>query len=492
VKSRVPALLLALVAVALIASGCGSKSTGGGLDSALTYVPKGAPLVVAIDTDPEGDQWKQVDKLIGKFPFGGQIKSQLKSSLNSRSGNIDYEKDIKPLLGHDLVFVVTSASPPPGSAKPYLVAWKVADEGKAQQLIKSGTTKVGKAEGVDLYSSQRGTEFAAIKDGTIVFTSTQAGLEESLHRASSGDHMTEADFNAALGDLRKDALVRMTGDFQSLLEGPDAAPARKVKWIAALRTFGLTVSAEPDGVAYKFRAQTAGGLGQRDLPLAAGAEPAPVVRRAGEIGFGLRNPAQLVTFGQSVAQITDSTGYAKYNREKANLSKQLGVDVDRELISQFTGNATLSVSLTGDVALRADLRDPAAAEATLKKVAPRLVTLHGKKVGTLSAPKGGKGFYTLVKLDGKKTTFGVIGKSFVLASDPARAAEIAGQSPSTVPGAKGALVIAADARSLANAAAKQRGQGVAAQIVTSALGDLIGSVEAEPSGITGDLKLQIK
>jgi len=57
------------------------------------------------------------------------------------------------------------------------------------------------------------------------------------------------------------------------------------------------------------------------------------------------------------------------------------------------------------------------------------------------------------------------GKSFVAATDAARAAQFAGESPSTVPGAKGSVVVATDARALANALAQQRGQGAAAQIV---------------------------
>src|SRR4051812_42307520 len=82
------ATLLALVA--LVATGCGSsKSSSSGLDTALSYVPKDAAVVVAIDTNPDGDQWQQVDHLLGKFPFGGQVKQQAKAAFNARA-NLDY------------------------------------------------------------------------------------------------------------------------------------------------------------------------------------------------------------------------------------------------------------------------------------------------------------------------------------------------------------------------------------------------------------------
>jgi hypothetical protein len=484
--------VLLLAAVALVASGCGSKSSSSGLGTALDHIPKGAPLVIAIDTNPDGGQWQQVDHLIGKFPFGGQVKQQFKNAFNARS-SVNYDNDIKPLLGNDAVLAITGPSAP-NTQTPYVLAWKVRDEGAAKRLLAKHTPKAGTIGGADVYGRPP-TNFGLVKDGVLVVADTKSALEAALKRAGGSDHMTEQDFTDALGSLDKDSLVRVAGNFQTLLTGPQAAAARKVKWLSALRTFGVTLRAESDGVEWAFDAKTDGaGLVPADLPIAAGAQSAPVVRRAGEIGFGIRDPAQIVNFGQQVVQIMHPGRYAKYTRDKAKLSKQLGVNLDRDVIGQLTGNATVSVGLGGEFALRSDVRDPAAATATLKKVAPRLVKIgksRGKSLG-LSSPKNGRGFYALAEPNGKKIAFGVVGKSFVLATDAARAAQFAGQSPSTVPGAKGSLVIASDARALANAVAARRGQGVAAQIVTGALGDLIGSVHSETGGITGSLKLFIK
>jgi hypothetical protein len=492
-RRRAIGLVLALAVLALVANatGCGSKSSGSGLGAALNYVPKGAPLVIAIDTNPDGGQWQQVNRLIGKFPFGGQVKQQVKNAFNARA-SIDYDKDVKPLLGSDMVLAITGASAP-HTQTPYVFAWKLKDEAAARRLIQATAEKAGTIAGADVYGRPP-TNFALIKDGTLVIADTRPALQAAVDRAGGSAHMTEQDFTAALGGLHKDSLVRFAGNFQALLTGPQAAAARKVKWLSALRTFGGTLRAESDGIAWAFNAKTEGGLAASDLPLSAGAQSPPVVKRAGEIGFGIRNPAQIVSFGQQAAQITNPAGYAKYTRDKAKLSKQLGVDVDRDLIGQLTGNAAVSIGLGGEVAARADLRDPAAATKTLQKVAPQLVQVgasRGKTLG-LSTPSGGKGFYALTEPNGKKIVFGVVGASFVLATDAARAAQFAGQSPSTVSGAKGSLVIASDARALANAIAAKRGQGVAAQIVTAALGDLIGSVDTETSGITGALKLHIK
>lgn len=467
-------LLLLLVALALLAAGCGSKSSSGsGLDSALKYIPKDAAVVVAVDTNPDGDQWQQVEDLIGKFPGGGQAKQQFKSAFGARSG-LDWDKDVKPLLGNDLVIAYTGGSSATGGTR-YVLAWPVKDEDAAKRLLDKG-----------------GANRAKLVDGTLVAARTQTDLDAALKRADGDAHMTEDDFNSALGDLKPDSLVRVTGNVQALIGSQgDAAAARKVKWVSALRTFGATVSADPDGIATAFNVETdSGSLTDTDLPIAAGSQAVPVVRRAGEVGFGVRNPAQLYAFGQVAARITDPAGYAKFVRDKAQASKDLGVNVDRDIFAQLTGNTTFSVALDGEFAMRADLRDPAAMEATLKKAVPRLKKVAKKE--TVTAPKNGKGFYTITSASGKKYVFGVVGKSFVVATDAARAAQFAGQSPSVVNGAKGAFVLASDAHALANAAAAKRGQGVAAQLITGSLGDLIGWVESETSGLKGSLKLFIR
>src|SRR3954451_17423190 len=283
------ALCAALAAIALTTAGCGSKSSGSSLDSALSYVPKNAAVVIAIDTNPDGGQWQQVDHLIGKFPFGGQVKQQFKSAFNSRA-NVDYDKDIKPLLGNDMVLAITGPSAA-NAQTPYVFAWKLKDESAARRLIQATTEKSGTIDGLDVYGRPP-TNFAVIKDGTLLLADTMPALQAAIKRAGGGDHMTESDFNSALGDLHSDSLVRATGDFQALLSAsPKAAAARKIKWLSALRTFAVTLRADSDGIEYAFKFDTeSGGLTSNDLPLASGSESPPVVKRAGEVGFAVRNP----------------------------------------------------------------------------------------------------------------------------------------------------------------------------------------------------------
>jgi hypothetical protein len=479
---------IALLLLALVATGCGStkSSSAGALNDALSYMPKDAPFVFAIDTNPDGGQWQQVNSLLAKFPFSGQVKQQLKSAFNGRS-RIDYDNDIKPLLGNDLVLAATSVG---GLSTPVIFAWKPKDEGAAKKLIQRTATKAPSIEGAEVYRTAGG-QTLAFKNGTLVFGTTEVDLTAALKRAAGSDHLTEQDFNARLGNLGKDSLVRVIGDSQAVYRGPRGQVSRNLRFIRAQGPFAAVLRAEPDGIELAFVSRTNGAVGSQELPLAAGTQPVPVIRRAGEVGIGVRDPAHVITYYESVLKSATPAVYKAFLKKKAMAEKTLGVNIDRDLVGQLTGNSAISVSLSGDFAIRADLRDPAAAEATLKRAAPGLVKL-AKGRATLIAPKNGKGFYALGRANGKKVVFGVVGKSFVAASDAARGAQFAGESPSIVSGTKGSLVIATDARALANAIAARRGQGTAAQLVTGALGDLVGWIDSESGGMTGSFKLFVK
>src|SRR3954454_2247856 len=96
-------LALSLASVAIALAGCGGGGdSGGALDEALGYLPKEAPFAVAIDTNLKGDQYRELGRLAGKFPFGGQLERQLEQQIE-RDGNVDFDKDVRPLLGNPFV-----------------------------------------------------------------------------------------------------------------------------------------------------------------------------------------------------------------------------------------------------------------------------------------------------------------------------------------------------------------------------------------------------
>lgn len=498
-KRRLLALLAlaAAIAAAALAAGCGSgsKDAKNGLDDALGYFPKDSLVVVAIKTDLSDDQYKQLNALAEKFPFAGTIKDQFKNGIkNDSGGKFDFDKDLKPALGNDIVVGVPSGGPQ-GGHQDVIAAWRVNGDG-AKKLL-TGDRKVGESEGAAIYEDTSASDdppsYRALKGDTLLFAGTRPLLDAALKTRNSGDRLTQADFESGLGGLSKDALVRVEGDGQAILASdPMSANARKVPWLGALRTFSATAGTVSDGIAVDFRAKTEGALKPADLPLASGAASPPVVKRDGQVNTALRGPAEFASFLEQVG-LTDPKGAAR----KAEKEKALGVDIDRDLIGQLGDNSAASFGLDHDFAMRVDLKDPEAFNKTLATVVknlPKVPPPPGHPPVKVSPGPGG--LYELEKSGyPTKRYFGVVGDKFVMASDPERAREFAALPASPVPGLHGAFALAADPKSIADAIIAKRG-GVAAGLfggaISGPLKDLSGWADAEPSGITGHFKLTIR
>jgi hypothetical protein len=262
------------------------------------------------------------------------------------------------------------------------------------------------------------------------------------------------------------------------------------------------VVAKNDGIDVDFRLRTEGDLSDTDLPIAPGDESPDVIKQEGEVGLGIRDLAHIVKFAENAGQAVDPAGFGDYAKAKATIDRQLGVSLDDDLIGQLTGNVSSSISIDGKFGVRADLKDPQAFERTLAKVADVLPSFaEGAGFGTvgLSKPKGSDDFYALAQPDGDAVVFGVIDDVLVVANDPGRASQLAGAEPTAVPGAKGSVVVSANAEQIVNTLLRQFGPalglgdlgGLGGALFTRPLGDLNGFMSASTDELRGKLTLQI-
>ena len=498
------ALAIVLPALVLVVAGCGgSDDPGSALSDSLAYLPKDAPFAVAIDTDLQGDQWGALGKLVDRFPFGDQIKGTVVQRLEQSSRGLSFDDDIRPVLGNPLVVGAANAQAIAGEPSAVVVAGKAKDKGALDDLIdKLSPKKVGEASGATIYDD--GDTFIAVKDDMVVSAGDEAQLKAALARADGGDHLSEDTFNQALEGLPDSGLARVYTDIEALLKGdPGSVDARKVKWIGALRTLGLTVSAKSDSVDVDFRARTEGDLTDADLPIAPGDESPPVIRRPGEIGLGIRDLAHIVRFAENAGQAIDPAGFGDYARAKATIDKQLGVSLDDDLIGQLTGKLSATVAPSRGFGLRSELKDPQAFRRTLAKVADVLPSFaEGAGFGkvTLTKPRAGQDFYVLRRRNGDSVVFGVTGDVLVVASDVARARAVASADPTDVPGASGSVVVGADAERLVGRFLQRYGPtlgipdvgALGTALLTRPLGDLNGSVSASTSELRGKFTLAIE
>jgi hypothetical protein len=502
---RLAAKILVLILSALASAGCGGNGGGGAgspLDTALSYIPKDAPFVVAIDTDVDGGQYEKVGELVDKLPLGGQLEQQLQRQLESSAGDVSYEDDIKPLLGNPFVVGAVDARSfvAGGDNEDFVGAIEAKDGDKLKDVLEqSGARKSSERSGATIYED--GGDRFAIKDDALIVAGSDDLLDEALTRADGTDHLDQGAFDKSLVGLPGDALIRTYFDVGALLRADlGTRDALKVKWVAALRTFGLAASATADGVRVDVNLETAGDLTEQELPIAAGGESPGIIDEKGQINVGLRGLGQVIRFAEAAGQSVNPSGFGQYTQAKQQLDKQLGIDIDADLIGQLSGDVSVNVGVDGSFGVRAELEDPAGFEQTLAKIADVLPDVaKGAGFGTvgLAKPKPGEDLYALAQPDGDSVVFGVVDGVFVLASDAQRAGRLATEDPARVGGARGAMVLKAGAGGLARQLLDAFGgnlgvRGLGARLLTGSLGDLTGSLEASASGLRGSFSLVVE
>jgi hypothetical protein len=286
---------------------------------------------------------------------------------------------------------------------------------------------------------------------------------------------------------------------QALITGsPGTATAQKVKWVAALRTAGFALSSQNDGLSLDYNVKTdSSQLSDSDLPIASGGTSPPVPVKSGTIGVGIRGLNQTEKFAESVARVVSPASYANFVKAKRRLSRKLGLNVDKDLIGQLSGNSAISYDARGHWAVRSEPNDPAAFKRTLDKfarVAPQFATGAGLRGAKLTRAGG---LYKLRGRNGKTVYYGMVGKVFAVSNSAARLAQIASATPQQVQGAKGAVAVNADvgsivAQAISRAAGGGLGGAFGGSLATAPLGGFTGWTSSSTSGLAGHFKLQIK
>ena len=489
----VPALLLT---AALVVAGCGGDDGASSpLDEALGHLPEDAGFAFIASTDIE--DYDDLRETLERFPFAGRAEEALRESIEQ--GDVDFEQQIEPLLGNDVVVGVDdNASFINESADtPFVLALETGDADALEEVASSGGERTGESEGYDIYESSDGDTWMAIQDEVLVMSDNEETLESAIAQRGEDDRLTEDDIEPAFEELEDDAPLRVYANVGALLAAdPDAKEAMKVKWVAQLDKLGLTAGASDGGIAVDYFISTdSDELSDEDLPIAPGTEAPQLLERDGgssEIALGLRDPSQVVDFGLATARVLDPGGFAEFEAGKQAVGKRLGIDVDEDVLAQLTGDVAAVVNIEGQFGVRAELDDPDAFEGTLEKIMDGLPEFSDDV--TVTQPQRGDRFYGVAS-GGQSFAVGVAEDALIVANDAALASEVATRPLVDAEGQEGAFVAVADAEQLTNAIlARLAGtlQGLGGSLFTGPLGELRLSTESSTDGLSGRFELEIE
>ena len=202
----------------LVAAGCGSENVGAGESAGAELLKPGALVYADLDSDPESEQWKQVEELVLRFPDGEKWLAELKKEIETGS-DITWEEAHETLGGDSAVAVYATSM----TDVKVVALLRPDDVDEALKLIE----RIQKEEPDDPLITRRVDDWIAVSD-------KEASLDAAL-KAEGGQALADDEtFQEGMAELPDDALGRVYVDVASAFEtfgrGPEAQ---------ALRMFGL-------------------------------------------------------------------------------------------------------------------------------------------------------------------------------------------------------------------------------------------------------------
>ncbi len=483
---RIIALGACFALTAVLLAGCGSSSSGSGspVTTELSYFSAGSPLVLSIATDPNSAAVKNAEALIAKFPVAGLGESALMSKIQQLG--IDYQSDVKPLFGNPIMLGATGSQlSSAGASSNFLFVWVTKDAGKLKSLIGKlgGAHSIGTHQGATLY--QAGTTTLAIDGATALLGPSAAIVDSALDRHANGGGITESDYSRTVSGLPQDALIQVFGNLTTALSQPSAIKARRIPWVAALRGYAVSISANSSGLTFQYRLDTSGAtLTPAQIPFAPSSSP--LLAGTMPITVGIQDPAHIVQFAESAAQAVNPASYAKYLARQANARKKTGVDLN-SLLGLLTGTLIVA-SDTHATMGRAEVSDPSTASSDLAKLASAPKDVFSKATGVKSI---GGGFYE-IRESGTTLTVGVVGNQLLVGKASATQLRSFASSPTTpAAGAQGSVAFRVALVDLLRLGLKN-GPPQVAQSFLGSLGAITGWMSSTPSATSGSATLGVR
>lgn len=390
--------LLALVGVAVV--GAYLFIFGPSVDRAASVAPADTAIYASVYLTPSAEQQRHIGELLGRLPgFADQAALPAKiDDLSQRflgSAGLDYGRDVAPWLGDEVALALRS----PTSSTPLLIV-AVRDEQAAHDAIGRIAGTPGVPLSTEDYQGITVTTLAgsagkggsvAVVDGMLVASADRATVVAAID-AAIGRSQSLADQSAFRSSMTSLPAERIGSVYLNL--AASAASAGQKSLASGLSTAGLALIVQPDGIMVVGRVPVDGSAdASARAALAPGSEPATLTDWMPD-----GTQAELVffrahqTFDAVVAQLGSVPGGEQISSTLAQLravaALGLGIDLDRDLLPLFDGEAALAISNLDATTPRGQLLlrpgDASAATATLQRITDGLRS-HGAAVSQAAA-----------------------------------------------------------------------------------------------------------
>jgi len=219
-----------LAALALVAAGCGGTTAQIGT-GASDLVPASAPVFIAVDTDPNSDQWRTVDSLANRFPDKQKGIARIRSELRKDPG-VDWDKDVKPAFGDEIDFAWLDFE---DNGANFVILTQPHDPAAFKRLVEKANASEDDPSDRVTYNTFRGWYVLSEKQATIDrFKDASDSASRSLSK--------EPVFKQSMARLGGDAIVRAYINGEAVMDvarkygGPEIRPyldkLGKLDWIA--------------------------------------------------------------------------------------------------------------------------------------------------------------------------------------------------------------------------------------------------------------------
>lgn len=388
---RMRAALVALLAVLVFsAAGCGSEDVGAGPESPATMLKPGALVYWETASDPDGDQWQQVEELVRRFPDGEKWLAELRAEFEADSG-VTWE-EVRNALGDQVGVGVYAQSA--GDAR-FVVLLRPEDPDKTIELVNRA-------------NEQSDEEVVARKVGEWLAISDEEASIDAALKEEGGRALADVErFSDGMAELPDDALSRVYVDVGAAVETLGAADAETARSLEALgldrlEFAGVWAKARDDGVelAGKLR-----GEGAEELFAATEPYTSELLDLVPEDAFAFMSFS-----GEGAAEQVESLrGNPQFRSAVEEFEREVGVSLE-ELVRLFRGEVAFYAAPGApipELTLLLEADDPAAARQTAARMLRSLAEREG---GTVTEDGG----VTTASFDGVAVHLGTAADTVVL------------------------------------------------------------------------------